>query len=1027
MKKIIFYCCLMLIYVLDSSAQIKTVTGTVTDQQNNAIEGVSVVVVESGKTAITDAKGRFSIQGESGQTLKFGYVGAVPYSLKIGNAENLTIQLDLNNSLNDVVVTGYQKERKKDLTGAVSVVNVQEIKDIPLGNPIKALQGRVPGVFISADGAPNGGASVRIRGIGTLGNNDPLYVIDGIPTKRGLQELNQNDIESIQVLKDASSATIYGSRAANGVIIVTTKRARAGYSRVDFDASASLQFYTSKLKTLNAEERGRAYWQAAVNDRSDPNLNQIYKYEWNNNFDNPVLNRVVIPEFIDAAKTMRSANTNWFDEISQQSLLQSYNVSIANGNEKGNSLFSLSYYDNKGIIRETRDKKLTARVNSDYSLLNGKLRIGENLSGTYMKDVLIPTGDVTGLSQIVFSVVPIYTVNGGWGGPAAGMADRQNPVRLIEDNKQNFNNFWRVFGNVYAELQIIPNLLLKTSYAIDYNGNYARTLRKSYTSGFLSDPSNAVNTNSNYDGNRIWQNTLTYSIKSEKHQADFLIAQEQINTIYQGFGASRQGLALENSDYAYLDAGSTNKDNGGNGTSSALLSYFAKANYTYNDRYLFSATIRRDGSSRFGKENQFGYFPAFSAGWRLSEEQFIKESLPVVSDLKLRYGWGKNGNQEIANNATYTLYSAVYGTNAIGNYDGGTAYDITGSNTGQLPSGFALIQQGNNTLKWEETSQHNIGLDFALLRNELSGSVDYFIKKTSDILISPAYLAVIGEGGARFANGASMQNKGLEFLLSWSKKIGNNWNITLTGNAASYRNKVTELPPEILTSYPGNGTDKNILGRPITSIFGYVADGIFKSAAEVNAHATQPGKGIGRIRYKDLNGDGVIDALDRDYIGNSAPKWIYGLNTSISYKDFDLSFFLQGVQGSMVNNGYKYLTDFSSLAPGANFGTRTLDAFTPQNSSSDIPSLTLVDRNNEGRTSTYFLESGSYLKLRNIQLGYNLQNALKNLKVQRARVFVQASNVFTIKSKSYTATDPENPGNAYPIPLITTVGLNVSF
>jgi len=1027
MKKIIFYCCLMLSAALNSVAQTKTVSGTVTDQQNNVLEGVSVGVVETGKVSQTDVKGRFNIQAEAGQTLKFSYVGANPYSLKLGANSNVSVQLDLTNSLNDVVVTGYQKERKKDLTGAVAVVNVKDIKDIPLGNPIKALQGRVPGVLIGADGSPNGGASVRIRGIGTLGNNDPLYVIDGIPTKRGLQELNQNDIESIQVLKDASSATIYGSRAANGVIIVTTKRAKAGYSRIDFDASTSLQFYTSKIKTLNAEERGRAYWQAAVNDRSNPNVNQIYQYDWNNNFDNPVLNRVIIPEFIDGAKTMRSADTDWYDEISQQSLLQSYNLSIANGNEKGNSLFSVSYYDNKGIIKETRDKKLTGRINSDYTLLNGKLKIGENFSGTYMKDVLIPTGDVTGLSQIVFSVVPIYTVTGGWGGPAAGMADRQNPVRLIEDNKQNYNNFWRVFGNAYAELQIIPKLFLKTSYAIDYNGNYARTLRKSYTSGFLSDPSNAVNTNSNYDGNRIWQNTLSYSVKKDKHQADFLIGQEQISTIYQGFSGSRQGLALENLDYAYLDAGSTTKDNAGNGTASSLLSYFAKANYSYNDRYLLSATIRRDGSSRFGKENQFGYFPAFSAGWRISEEKFIKESVPVISDLKLRYGWGKNGNQEIANNATYTLYSAVYGTNAVGNYDGGTAYDITGANTGQLPSGFALIQQGNNTLKWEETAQHNVGLDFALFNNELSGSVDYFIKKTSDILINPAYLAVIGEGGSRFANGASMQNKGIEFLLSWSKQVGKDWNITLTGNASSYSNKVTVLPSEILTSYPGNGTDKNILGRPVTSIFGYVADGIFKTADDVNNHAIQPGKGIGRIRYKDLNGDGTIDALDRDYIGNTAPKWIYGFNTSISYKNFDLSFFLQGVQGSDVNNGYKYLTDFSSLAPGANFGSRTLDAFTPQNSGSNIPSLTLVDRNNEGRTSTYFLESGSYLKLRNIQLGYNLEPVLKKLKVQRARVFVQASNVFTLKSKSYTATDPENPGNAYPIPLITTLGINVSF
>ena len=1025
MNKILIFCSLLLFLSVTGYGQSRSISGKVTDQQMLPLESVTVTVVETGKSTQTNKEGSYSIAGVTGQTLRFAYAGAAVKNLAIPSGSTLNVQLETTTDLSEVVVTGYQQERKKDLTGAVSVVSVKDIKDIPAGNPIRALQGRVPGVFITAGGAPDGGASVRIRGIGTLGNNDPLYVIDGIPTKRGLQELNQNDIESIQVLKDASSATIYGSRAANGVIIVTTKKAKSGYSRVDFDASSSLQYYNSKLKTLDAEGRGRAYWQAAVNDGANPNQNQIYQYDWNNDFNNPLLNQVIIPEYIDGAKTMKSANTNWFDEISQTSLLQSYNLSIANGNEKGNSLFSLSYFDNKGIIKETRDKKITGRINSAYHLLNGKLTIGENLSGTYKKDVLIPTGDITNLSLIVFPIVPIYTVDGGWGGPAAGMADRQNPMRLIGDNKQNYNNFWRVFGNVYADLEIIPSLKFRTSYGIDYNGNYARTLRKSYTSGFLSDPSNAVNTNSNYEGNRIWQNTLTYALKKEKHQFDFLAGHEQIDIIYQGHSGFRQGLALENMDYAYLDAGSTNKDNGGNGTSSALLSYFAKANYSYNDRYLFSATVRRDGSSRFGKENQFGVFPAFSLGWRLSEEDFIKKNLPFVSDLKLRYGWGQNGNQEIANNATYTLYSAVYGTNAIGNFDGGTAYDIDGKDTGQLPSGFALIQQGNPTLKWEATTQSNFGLDFGFFDQSISGSLDYFVKKTSDILIKPAYLAVIGEGGDRYANGASMQNKGLELLLSWTKEVGPDFSLTLTGNVSTYRNKITELPEEILTSYAGNGTDKNILGRPIGSFFGYVADGIFNSVDEVNAHAAQPGKAPGRIRYKDLNNDGVIDPLDRDYIGGGDPKYIYGLNTSMRYKNFDFSFFLQGVQGLDVNNSYKGLTDFSSLAPGANWGVRTLDAWTPSNTGSSIPALTLVDRNNEGRFSTYYLENGSYLKLRNIQLGYNLKNVFK--KVQQARVFVQASNLFTIKGKSYTATDPENPGNGYPIPVISTLGFSVSF
>jgi TonB-linked SusC/RagA family outer membrane protein len=612
---------------------------------------------------------------------------------------------------------------------------------------------------------------VRIRGIGTLGNNDPLYVIDGIPTKRGLQELNQNDIESIQVLKDASAATIYGSRAANGVIIVTTKRAKKGYSRITADVSASLQDYSTKLKTLNTEGRGRAYWQAAVNDRADPNNNQIYQYDWNGDFNNPVLNKINLPEFIDAAKTMKPADTYWYDQIAQTSLLQTYNVSIANGSERGNSYFSVGMYNNKGIVKETQQRKITARFNTDYSFFKGRLKIGENLSATYIRDALVPATDILFAALVQQPVVPVHTVDGGWGGPAPGMTDRQNPVRLIEDNRQNKSNFLRLFGNVYADIEIIPNLHFKSSYGIDYNGTYQRTLRKSYTSGFLSDPSNFSQTSQDYNGNWVWQNTLTYNVALQKHRFDFLLGEEQIKYMAQNFYASRQGYALENIDYAYLNAGSSNKDNGGTGSGYTLLSYFGKANYSYDNKYLASVTLRRDGSSRFGEENRFGMFPAVSLGWRVSEENFIKQNLPFLSDLKLRYGWGRSGNQETANNATYTLYSAIYGIDPTWDFDSGSAYDLGGAGSGQLPSGYTLIQRGNPALKWESTLESNAGIDFGLFNNHLSGSVDYFIKKTSDILISPAYLAVIGEGGTKFVNGASMQNKGLEVLLSYNGNI----------------------------------------------------------------------------------------------------------------------------------------------------------------------------------------------------------------------------------------------------------------
>lgn len=1025
MKKIILLFYLLLFAAGKSYGQERIVSGKVTDHESVPLEAVSVIVQGTQRSVLTDRNGVFRIQAESGQILKFSYVGADPYSYTVtSDAQSINIKLNvMATDLEQVVVTGYQTERKKDITGAVNVVDVKSIKDIPNGNPVKALQGRVPGVFITTDGSPSGGATVRIRGIGTLGNNDPLYVIDGVPTKRGLQELNPNDIESIQVLKDASSATIYGSRAAAGVIIVTTKKGKAGYSKVDVNVSGSVQNYASKLNTLDTEGRGKAYWQAAVNDRVNPNNHQIYQFDWNNDFNNPTLHSIIYPEFIDAAKTMKPADTYWYDLISQNSVIQSYDVAVSNGTEKGSSLFSLGYYQNKGIVKSSKNDKLTARINSDYSLANNRLKIGENMTFSYIRNALPPINDILFTSLVQQPIVPVKTVDGGWGGPASGMTDRQNPVRLIEDNRQNSNHFFRVLGNVFAEYSIIPGLNLRTSVGLDYDGTYQRVLRKSYTSGFLSDKTNQVTNSQGYGGNIIWQNTLNYKFTEKKHQIEAFVGHEQIKNINQEFSASRQGLAIENIDYAYQNAGTTNILNGGSGSGSSLLSVFAKVNYVFNDRYIASATVRRDGSSRFGQDNRYGTFPAFSVGWRVSQEDFMK-AIPVVSDLKLRYGWGKSGNQEIPDNANRALYRAIYGIDPTWDFDTGSAYDITGGGSGQLPSGFTLVQRGNDALKWESLKENNIGVDFGLFANKLTGSFDYFIKETSDILISPAYLAVLGEGGNVFINGATLKNKGFDAMVSYETRFSNDFSMNLTGNFSKYRNEVIALPREVLTSYPGNGTDKNILGRPVNSFFGYVADGLFQNQPDVDVHAEQPGKGIGRIRYKDLNSDGVINDRDRDYLGDAGPKFTTGLNASFTYKNFDLSFFVQAIKVKVVND-FKTYTDFSSLWTGTNWGSRTLDAWTPSNSSSNIPALTLVDNNNEGRFSTYFIEDGSYIKLRNLQLGYNMKNVLRS-RFKNMRVFIQGSNLLTIKSKSFTGPDPEIPNYGFPVPVIGTLGLNIT-
>ena len=648
MRKLLLFCSLLMLIAARGYSQSKIVTGTVTDKTSAPLLGVSVTVEQTKQGTLTDINGKFKIEAAIGQTLKFTYIGAKTEEVLVtAQTSNLNIQLEFEaNALNEVVVTGYTSERKKDLTGAVSVVNVAEIEDIPSGNPIKALEGRVPGLQISNNGNVNGAVGVTLRGITTLNDNDPLYIIDGIPTQRGLQEINQDDIESIQVLRDASSASIYGSRAAAGVIIITTKKGKKGAQRIDFDASTSLQFYTSKLTPLNTNQHGQAYWQAQVNDDEfgpnagspiDPSVsNGIYTYNWNKNYSNPVLGSVNVPTYIDAAQTMLASNTNWFNQISQNSVLQQYNLTISNGSDKGNSLFSLGYFDNKGIIKETEDTKYNVRFNSDFNLFNNRVKIGENFSGTYMRDPILPTGSITILSLIENPIIPVHTVDGGWGGPVAGMDDRDNPVRLIEDNKQNVNAFGRVFGNAFIDVSILPNLHFKTTYSADFAGNYFRSIQLPYVAGFLSNPATYAGQSTDYEITLTWQNQLTYDYSFGKNKFNFLLGEENIKDKYQNFNGQDQGLAIADINYAYLSEGTSNVLVNGAGSGDALLSFFAKANYTYADKYLLSATVRRDGSSKFGTDNQYATFPAASAGWRLSQEDFIKD-IPFISELKLRY------------------------------------------------------------------------------------------------------------------------------------------------------------------------------------------------------------------------------------------------------------------------------------------------------------------------------------------------------------------------------------------------------
>ncbi len=1024
---------------LFSYAQSGVVTGKViSTDDGEGIPGVSISEKGSKNGTITDVDGNFSIPVNlSGATLVFSSVGMRIQEKIVKPGENIIISLVNDEKLLDqIVVTGYSSQKKADLTGAVSVVKIGEIKDQTPGNVMKALQGRVPGMFITSSGSPDNSANVLIRGIGTLGNNSPLYIIDGVPSKKSMNELSSLDIESIQVLKDASSATIYGSRAAHGVIIVTTKKGKKGETKVNLKASLGVKDYSKSLNWLNTEERGFVQWRAAVNDGTNPNFG-VYSFEDHVDANgNRVLDAVRWPEYIDNAKTMRAADTDWANEIGRTAIEQNYNVTVSNGGEKGRSLFSLDYLNSDGTVKGTYFDRITARINSDYSMINNRLKIGENLSLTKIDKSLLNASDLLNQTRTIQPIVPVHTVDGvGWGGPVAGMSDRQNPARIIHDNEQNNRKMLRLFGDVNLDLEILKNLHFRSVLGMDYTFEWERNMQHTYKSGFLSESIARLNNYEDRYGNWIWSNTLNYNFDLGKHKFDLLAGQEMIDYYGEWIQAGREVFASEDPDYMYLDAGEKNKTNRGWATAYRLLSYFGKVNYNYNNRYLASFTIRYDGSSRFGANNKFGTFPAFSLGWRLSEEAFMESTRNILSDLKLRYGWGKTGNQEIGDFASYGLYEALYGSDPTWDPDNGTAYDIGGNGSGSLPSGYRRIQQSNPNLRWETATQNNIGVDFGFLSQKISGSFDYFTKTTEDILISPPYIATLGEGGNRWVNGASMDNKGFEFLLSYNEKFGD-WKLDVTANIAGYRNKVVKLPEDVINSYAGNGVDQTILGRPLNSMFGYVADGLFRTQEEVDAHANQTGKGLGRLRYQNIynSDDDVnnINDMDRTWLGVTDPKFVYGLNVGLMYKNFDFSMFWNGIYGGKVYNSAKEFTDFIGFFGGENYGKRTLDAWTPQNPGSNIPALSAGDLNWERRYSTYFIESSSYFKLRSLELGYSIPEKIcKKLFMQGARVYFLGENLLTIKKSwgddRYTGVDPEIPNTGYPIPFSMTFGLNVSF
>lgn len=1030
--RLILFILVVLSTSLVASAQKITTNGTVISSADGE-PVIGAIIQEKGtdNKAVTDLDGNYRMQVNGKAKLIISYLGFKQQEVEAGSDVKVTLQEDAKD-LNEVVVVGYQTQRKADLTGAVSVVSVEELAKQNENNPMKALQGRVPGMNITADGSPSGAATVRIRGIGTLNNNDPLYIIDGVPTKSGMHELNGNDIESVQILKDAASASIYGSRAANGVIIITTKKGKEGKVTVNVDASVAASMYAHKMDVLNAKEYGQVMWQAYVNDGMDPNTNGLgYRYNWGYNVQgNPVLNSITMKKYLDDAGTTPAADTDWFDQISRTGVVQNYNVAVSSGSDRHSSYFSLGYYKNLGIIKTSDFNRYSARFNTEYKLIKDVLTIGEHFTLNRTSEVQAPGGFLSNVLQFNPSL-PVYTENGDYAGPVGGYPDRENPYARLQRNKDNRYTYWRTFGDAYINLHLFKGFNLRSTFGLDYAQKQQRIFTYPITEGNVANDKNAVEPKQEHWTKWMWNAVATYNFQIGKHRADAMAGVELNREDDSNFSAYKEDFIVLNTDYMWPNAGTGVAQSYGTGEGYSLVSYFGKLNYNYADKYLASLTLRYDGSSRFGKNNRYATFPSVSFGWRINREKFL-QGITWLNDLKLRASWGQTGNQEISNIARYTIFVSNYGNTENGGQSYGTSYDIEGTNGGKtLPSGFKRNQLGNDNIKWETTTQTNFGLDFSMFNSSLYGSFDWYYKKTRDILVQMAGIAAMGEGSTQWINAGAMENKGFELNVGYRKTTDWGLHYDLNANISSYRNKITALPATVAANgtFGGNGV-KSVIGHPMGAQVGYVADGIFKSQDEIDNHARQEGAGLGRIRWKDLSHDNVITEADQDWIYNPVPDFSYGFNIYLEYKNFDLTMFWQGVQGVDVISDLKKETDiWAGLNIGfLNKGNRLLDAWSSVNASSNIPALSLSDNNNEKRVSTYWVENGSYLKLRNLQLGYNLpKNVAAKLAMQRLRLYVSAQNLLTIHSKNFTGVDPENPNFGYPIPLNLTFGVNVTF
>ncbi len=1072
------------------------VSGRILDENSAPIAGVTVVIKGTTTGTITDIDGNYTLDANSDQVLVFTYVGYEAQEITVGAQSVIDAQLALDvTQLEELVVTGYSVERKRDLLGAVAVADMDAVKDVSQPSVLNQMQGRIPGVHISESGIPGEGSTVRIRGVSTLGNNAPLYIIDGVPTQPfqitgtgqgrsgtnlDLGWLNPADIESMQVLKDASSASIYGARASNGVIIITTKQPKKGKTSITVDARFSVDNVTDVPDFANGEQKATIQWQAAVNDGADPDAGGRYKYQWH--FDPslgrgiqdngvPVLDQIIYPDWLDESDQLRpsghpssvwtgtefgapnqEAGTDWNDVIYQTGIVQNYNIGLSQAGDRGGVHLSLNYFDQKGVVIHTDFERFTIRLNSNYNFAGGKVTVGQNLGVSREEKQWSDRGfggTTESLTYRMKPVLPVKTEDGRFSGPpGAGFDDRDNPAGLADDNQDDRIHNTKILGNVYLDWKIIEGLSFRTNLGIDYDNIFERDIYRTYSRGFLGNAQAELDIKQYHQTNWVWNNTLTYTKTINQHSFTVLAGTEAIENFFTFFTALGKEFALETADYFQLDAASGERTATGNSTGFSLFSIFGKANYSFQDKYLASFTIRRDGSSRFGRENLYGTFPAASVGWRIGAEDFMS-GLGWLSELKIRAAYGQTGNQDILNEARFGLYAAVYAPPSVVLPWGGgcgqttcnnaaTSYDIGNQGGGNLPSGFLSQQTENNELKWETQSEINIGLDFGFIDDRLSGSFEYFQKTTEDILVQPSAVGTFGDGASRWANGADMETTGWELLLGYNSQAAGDWTYSVSVNGAHYDDVITALPEDLWATYPGN-VEQNIIGQSPNAIFAYVTDGLLQTHEEAQSAPQYNGIRVGNFNYVDLNGDGVINSLDQEYQGvNNRPKLEYGINGQVGWKNFDLTLQFIGMTGRKTTGAGANFFELSGNGPARAVGAAGMDSWTFVNTGTHIPAASTL-RPTFGPTD-WQIRNGGFFNFRQATLGYTLpQSVIGNVSwLSNLRVYFSMENInywYTREGpKAYKDVSWKIDGgvddvreNAYASPLRTSLGLNMGF